>query len=278
MDAQEEPIQEAIAPAGGGRWSGRSLAHWAPMTLVWGGILGWGASRVQISFGFAPLLLFPLLAGVVLGITLGALVRLLQMGNRPTIWTGLVLAALAAVVSQHYFDYRAARDRADEEIRQFKLARRAFPEEVRGHPMLPPDGFTDFLTSQAARGRPMGLGGLVARGWMAWLTWALDGLLVLAAAAVPIAVVLRQPYCERCQSWFRTTRGGRIAPETARELARAASLALPEDARAPRYRLVTCQGGCGPTGFELSWSGTGSTRAWLDHAARNRIVEILDKK
>jgi len=48
-----------------------------------------------------------------------------------------------------------------------------------------------------------------------------------------------------------------------------------------RYRLIVCQGGCGPTGLALSGDddlGHFSTGVvWLSAAIRQKVVEILDR-
>ena len=47
--------------------------------------------------------------------------------------------------------------------------------------VAPPAGFADYLRRQALAGRPLGHG-YVLTGWAAWLSWFIDGLLVLAGA------------------------------------------------------------------------------------------------
>ena len=115
--------------------------------------------------------------------------------------------------------------------------------------------------------------GFLARGWAAWLSWAIDAALVVAAAVVVTLPALRVPYCNRCGSWFRTIRSGRIDAPAAQQLAAAVGVEEIEYARSHRYRLSTCLGGCGPTQLELSWEGRGGAvdlvRLWLDTAARD---------
>jgi hypothetical protein len=105
-------------------------------------------------------------------------------------------------------------------------------------------------------------------------------LLLLAAAVALVVPALRLPYCNRCRSWYRTTRSGRIPPATARQLAGMVGQSMEPRAVAPRYRVLTCESGCGPTGLELAWRlpkhGIASTVTWLDSAQRGAVLAILD--
>ena len=48
-----------------------------------------------------------------------------------------------------------------------------------------------LLVEQAHQGRQLNVGGYVVRGWQAWLSWALDGALVLLAAMFLVVPVTR---------------------------------------------------------------------------------------
>ena len=141
----------------------------------------------------------------------------------------------------------------------------------------------------------------IAHGALVWLAWTVDAVLVLVPALFLVGATARLPYCNRCRRWLQTVRSGRLDPGTAGVLARLAGLSRPEplaagksaaskyatrdtfpdDFSRARYRLLACQGGCGPTGFVLSWDDpTGrlsSGVVWLDAAGRERVVEILDR-
>ncbi len=242
--------------------------------------IAWAADVGQSYF--APLVIFPLLVGVGLGAVTVGMMRLAQVGNRPTIVLGTVLGAAVAVAGQHYLDYRTAYDRAERETEVYRQMKRAFPDGVQGQMPAPPEGLADFLHRQAAAGRPIDLpqGRVHLEGWVVWLSWAIDGLLVLAAALALVIPATRQPYCNRCRSWYRVVRGGRIDAVTARAVALVASVAIVERAKAARFRLFDCNGGCGPIGFQLSWDesprGTSTVRTWLDADRRDRIVQRLD--
>jgi hypothetical protein len=57
-------------------------------------------------------------------------------------------------------------------------------------------------------------------------------------------------------------------------------LELPPRAIATRYRLMTCEAGCGPVGLELVWrvpkEGTTMATIWMDSAQRRQVQTILD--
>jgi hypothetical protein len=248
-----------------------------PWCAVHGGLVAWVAATIEQVR--APVLLFSLLVGIVLGATLAGAIRLGQVGNRPTILLGTVLAALIAVLGQHYIGYREACQRARQDRRTYDLARLAFHDAVLGETPVPPSSFVDFLRWRAARG--FAILGFKARGAVVWLIWTLDGLVVLGAALGVVVPALRKPYCDRCRSWFGTVRRGRIGKATARELAAVIEADLPEPLASARYRLFTCRGGCGPTGLDLEWQDAAghpaAARAWLGAERRNRVAQTLDK-
>lgn len=276
MAAQDDKTTEWPAAA-----PGRPLGWvlWVLAGLVHGLALAWLA--VVAGEYLAPLVLFPLMVGVVAGATWVGLIRLCQLGNRPIVLTGALLAALATVVGQHYLHYRAACQARQSDWEKFQKARQLHPDLVTGLVAPPPASFAEYLAGEAAAGRTIAYG-FVARGWVAWLSWALDGLLTLGAALALVLPAARQPYCRRCASWYHTTRTGRLRPEGAAELAEALGIELPKDLAGARYRLLACNGGCGPTGLTLSWEASGegpaSRHLWLTHQLRDRVVETLDRQ
>jgi hypothetical protein len=234
------------------------------------------AESAQLELHFTPLVLFPLLIGIGLGAIVVGLVRLGQVGHRSTIVLVTVLAVAVAVAGQHYLQYQASQ----QQTQWFDTVRRAFPDLPEDRIPQAPTGFFDYLQGQAAAGRPI-VGNYVARGAVAWLSWVVDALLVLAAALAMVIPAIRQPYCNQCGSWYRTIRGGRIDVGTGQRVAALAGLAAPEKPLAARYRLASCMGGCSPTRLELSWEGTGGERSLdqscLDAACRNRLMQVLDE-
>jgi len=230
----------------------------------------WVAMVVQTDFGFAPLVIFPLLIGVGLGAMLVGLMRLTQVGHRSTVAIGSVAIALITVIALHYIGYlktyRWPRDNADQPTP------RAWIVEI--------DDFDEHMLQRAELGIPLAWG-YTARGPGAWLTWTVDGLLVLAAALAVVVPAVRLPYCNRCRTWYRVIRSGRIDVESGRALAEAVGLAVPERAVAVRYRLLACNGGCGPGGLDLSWEqprqSARSMRTWLTTEQRDRVARALDE-
>ena len=222
---------------------------------------------------FSPLILFPVLLGVFAGLSIVGVVRFARIGNRPTIFLAALLAAAVAVAGQHGFSYLSAYYWTSPAVsptsgRDLSALRRELAPSV-----------AEYLCAQARRGRPLA-GGYVAYGWMAWLCWAVDAMLLVAAAVAATVPAVRVPYCNRCGSWYRTVRSGRLDVPTARRLAELLGVEEIEGLRSPRYRLSTCQSGCGPTRCELSWEEAGGAvdlvRLWLDAGQRNQVTAILD--
>ena len=125
---------------------------------------------VGAQFYFAPLLLFPILVGTGLGAASVGLMRVAQMGNRPTVLLGVLVSAAVAVAGQHYLGYS--------DYRQHELARNLPLIEMKQPSLVPevarrlaaPEGFGEYLRGQADRGRPVSSKWLL-RGWAAWLSW-----------------------------------------------------------------------------------------------------------
>jgi hypothetical protein len=260
--------------------------------LLW----AWIAQEAQ-SYA-APFLLFPILVGVFAGLTIVGAARFAQMGHRPTIVLSVVFAAAVAVVGQHGISYlyflshysnaRGVNAKGDSPV---------FAETKKGTVPSPTTGgavgsdlsglacqlapnFGEYLRGQADRGRPL-FGRYVAKGWVAWLSWAIDAILTLAAAVAVTIPAFRVPYCNRCRSWYRTVRNGKIDVPTAQRVAEACGVDEIAGLRSPRYRLSCCHAGCGPTYCELSWEEPSGAvdlvRLWLDAERRNQVTAILDE-
>jgi hypothetical protein len=262
-----------------------ALALGPAVGLIW----GWAANAVQ--FYVSPFLLFPIVVGVFAGLTVVGLARFGQVGHRPTILMAALLAAGVAAVAQHYLDYLATYSPSSRAALLAKmtrevpgigeaLRREACAENLKAISQQFTPSFGEYLVAQARRGRPLP-GGYVASGWAAWLSWAVDAALTLAAAVVVTLPAVRIPYCNRCHTWYRTIRNGKIDVDTARRLAVICNADVLSDPRSPRYRLSCCQGGCGPTRCELSWEEAGGTvdlvRVWLDGEQRDQVVAALDE-
>lgn len=279
METGRKADRDGSGPIGGGRFAWRSCALWLPACLALGGSLAWAAVVAQGYF--APFIIFPLLVGVGLGAITVGLMRLGQVGNRPTVLLGAVLAVAVTVAGQHYIRYRAERERVGPQADNLRRAQLAFPKLTQGYEPKPPASLADYLQAQARIGRDMNISGYVARGWVAWLSWAVDGLLVLAAALAMVVPAVRMPFCSRCRTWYRVIRSGRIDARTAGRLAELAEVRPGGQPTSARYRLLNCHAACGPTGFQLSWQESGgstfSVQAWLDAECRDRVMKVLDE-
>lgn len=254
------------------RWG--PLVLGIPASVIVGSLVAWLAVTLQRHF--APWLLFPVLTGLLLGAAIVTLMRLGQVGHRWTILLLTFVAALTTVVGQHYLSYLHAQAVAREEAQRNPQASQLAPVFL-ARPAAS-SSFAAFLASETSRGRR--IGSYTARDTVAWLSWGLDGLLVLGAALFLVVPALKRPYCNRCRSWFRTTRTGQVDLATAGRLAALLEVPVPEGFRSAGYRLVSCNGGCGPTGFELCWDVSAArippVWVWLDLERRNHIVAILD--
>jgi len=260
---------------------GRFVVWHALVWLMAAPLLGTAVARaaVWIEHFRAPLVIFPLLAGCGLGLLLVLLMRLAQIGHRPTLLIGAVLAVIAAVAGQHgfsYLDYRAARAEFIAQKHE-GLSLEDLPEMM----SVAPPSFADYMRAQAAVGRPI-TEKFVLRGAAAWASWAVDGLLVLATTVAIVSIAGRAPYCNVCRSWYRTVRTGALGGDAAVKLAEAASLRIAEPLGAAHYRLSHCASGCGPARLQLARDGAqGDARrceAWLVAVERERVVKVLDNE
>lgn len=278
MRIPREQSAEQSGPSGGGPFSWRGLAIWLPCALILGTLTA--SVAVDAQFYFAPLVIFPFMVGVGLGGLLIGLMRIGQVGHRPTIIFGAILAVSIAVVGQHFICYLSARD---SELKQSPLldkARQAFPELAARHLQTPPASFLEYMCRQADRGRPL-LFGYSARGWIAWISWGIDGLLVLTGTGVVLIPAVLLPFCGRCQTWYRSIRGIRISVTAIKQIGQIVGVEPIEHLKSARCRLICCHSGCGPTGCELYWEDTAGdtffSRVWIDADKRNLVMEALDE-
>jgi hypothetical protein len=223
----------------------------------------------------APLVIFPLAVGGGLGLLLAGLMRFGQIGHRATIWSGAILAVATAAAGQHYFSFLDFKAELIAQKPQL-LGLEEFREMM-------PGAATDFgryMQRQAAGGRAV-TAEFKLRGAAAWASWVVDGLLMLIAALAIVYLACRAPYCSVCRSWYRTTRAGPLAADTAQRMAEAASLVIAEPLDAAQYRLSHCVSGCGPSRLELAPGGRQKTKvveAWLSAAQREQVVRVLDRE
>lgn len=266
----------ATSPTLEGRFSRIAFLLALAISPVVGAVWAWAAEAAQCYV--APFLLFPVLVGVFAGLTIVGLIRFAQIGHRPTVLLAVVLAAGTAACGQHYLEYLSTYSRIPAMMPE-KESSQVSAQDVRASQRELRPSFLKYLAAQASRGRPL-LGGYVASGLAAWLSWAIDVLLTVAAAVAVTLPAVRIPYCNRCGTWYRTVRNGKIDVPTARRLAETCNVDETAAIHSPRYRLSSCQGGCGPMRCELSWETSDGAvdlvRVWLDAEKRNRIATILD--
>ena len=180
-DPTEHPLDAQSTAGESSTWP--IVALGLPAAVVFGLLVAWLAAT--LGQHRAPLLFFPLATGAVLGACLAAALRMGRVSKAWLVWPTVLLTVSVAIVGQHYFCYVAVCARIDEEAALFARARDAFGENVQGKLPTKPADFFDFLQQEADRGRSLStsLGEWTARGWLAWLTWIIDGLLVLIPAA-----------------------------------------------------------------------------------------------
>ena len=280
MESPANSVRSKDPPRRGGRFLWREVAAWLAAAPGLGVLVAWAAVVAQEYF--APLILFPVLVGVGLGALAVGLIRIVPLGNRLTAVLGTILAASVAIGGQHYFSYITAVEATDQQDDMLRIVRRAFPDLVGQRMADSPRSVFDFLHKQADAGRPIGAAGRRLQGGWVWASWGFDGLLVLSAALAMVVPAVWLPYCDRCRSWYRVIRSGRIPGRAAVRLASLVDLEMDPPPRGVHYRLLACVGGCGPTAFELSWEAaagdTLAARMWLGPADRDRVTAALDEE
>jgi len=279
MNQQPETLKNG-RPSGGGSFRLLEMLWWLPACAASGVAAAYAAS-VAGSY-HAPLIVFPLVTGAGLGAVLVTMMRVGQVGNRPTIVAGLLLAVAVTVPAQHYFSYLTVRRAMlSQERDKIDRAKELFPDMIGTALSSVPETFSEFMRLAAKEGRPL-FGEVVAKGPAAWLTWWLDAALLFLARGGIIVLAMRQPYCDKCRSWYRTMRNGRIDGQTALRLGELSGVEIPSQPISARYRMLNCNGGCGPTEFELSWEDSQKEETapavWIDAECRDTLMRILDER
>ena len=160
-----------------------SLLLWLAMCPAAALALAFLAARVQQMY--APLVLFSLMLGLAVGASIVALGKACGVRSRAAVLWCAALCALPAVAGEHYFgylDYRKAYETTARREPRWQLLRGLEGE-------VAPVGFREFLEAQATRGRPWF--GRTRYGGMVWITWGIDGLLVVGGAYVVARYLLR---------------------------------------------------------------------------------------
>ena len=245
------------------------------LALVFGPFAGliWARAGQMAESYFGPMIFFSVVVGVLAGLTVVALVRFTQTGNRATILLAAVLAGGFAAVGQHYFRYLY-----QDEVRPV-AAVAARPGHRRPRPARSRRRFASPTISSARLGWAGCCGaGTSPAAPLAWLAWLVEGLLMVAAAVAVTLPAMRVPYCDRCRTWYQTSRSGKLDLPRAQRLAALFDVALPEHPRSSRYRLLACESDCGPTRLDFSWEADGVelVRVWLDAEQRKQVDAVLE--
>jgi hypothetical protein len=161
-----------------------SRADWLWVAMLLAAAIALAPPAVAVQRVFARAVLYPLLLGAALAAVGWGLGHLARPRSRPFRLLGAALAAVVLVVGQHYVCYR------------MRLAQQPdIPAQAQFWPEYQqPASLWDYLQKEAHRGRPL-VGTLVLRGPLAWLSWGIDALLLLASAVGLLA-------------WWTRSRGG----------------------------------------------------------------------
>ncbi|MCX7427428.1 MAG: hypothetical protein NTW96_17580 [Planctomycetia bacterium] len=180
-DPREHHDGETVEAGPSSRWG---LGLWVAACAAFGLPLAWVSTA--IGQHYAPLLLFPFATGAVVGACLVGAMRVGQMHRRGIATLAAVLTGLVVVLGQHYFSYLSVCRRIDEEAATYLRARQIFGQDVQGSLPTKPAGLLAFLQHEATHGRELATswGNYTARGRLAWLSWAVDAVLVLLGAVV----------------------------------------------------------------------------------------------
>lgn len=156
----------------------RVLLPPATVALPVGIALGFAAQWVERRF--APVGLFPLLVGAVIGAASFGVGRLLGRTGRISLWFSTTLAALACCGTMHYASYLAAVRAAEADFETHQRLLQAFPQKGFVAPPAGVGTLGDFLAREWNVGRKLGPK-TISHGWLG-LWWALDALALLVAA------------------------------------------------------------------------------------------------
>jgi len=245
----------------------------------------WGAGMLAaiVQQRFAPLILFPLLFGAVVGAAAVVLARIIKLGHRAVVGFGAIAAVLLAVFAMHWQSYRLAVAQALRDAEQHAQLVQFHPQFATTTVPPPPADVWQFLNERAEQGRLLP-GGTMLKHSAVWGMWGLETLLTIAGALVVVIPWMRHPYCDRCRSWFRTVRRGSLSRRSGEWVASRQKLSaehLPLE-----YRLLSCESGCGATGLDVSWPVTqsvggvvpaGGVRLWLSKDDCRSLLALLDE-
>lgn len=251
----------------------------AVLTAGWG--LGILAAIVQQRF--APLILFPLLFGAIIGATAVFLARIVKLGHRRAVGFGAIAAVLLAVFAMHWQSYRLAVAQALRDAEQHAQLVQFHPQFATTTVPPPPEDVWQFLSERAEQGRLLP-GGMLLKHSSVWGMWGFETLLTITGALAVVIPLMRHPYCDRCRSWFRMVRRGELSRRAGEWVA--SRQQFPAEHLPLEYRLLACESGCGASGLDVSWPVTrgaqgvvpaGGVRLWLSKDDCRILLALLDE-
>lgn len=153
---------------------------WAAASLACGACAAWLAFRAQAAF--APVVVFPLGAGAVLGAALLAVGTSCRPLPRTAILAGALAAGAVASIGQHYLSFRAARQLAIQRQQAVGTKVQGLAALAAAEMLKPPENFAAYMHSEAQREHVVA--GLTLQGPWVWAWWALDAVLLTASAVL----------------------------------------------------------------------------------------------
>jgi len=235
------------------------LFAWLCLSLASAVLVSWISIQVQ-QFGLAPVGVFSVLTGAVMGGAMVAWLYLLHFGHRLSAVCGAIVVAAFAAFAQHSWAFVIFYENRRQALQQNPQAALFLEQQLD----LDWQGFTTFMRNEASREGAV-------------LLWSVDAALIILTATVLVFLALRRPYADCCRRWYGTVREGHLdhAEALPEELQAASEPQLPRSGEV-HYRLLHCRCGCGPLGVELRWKAAENHQrhtAWLtgEPAARVRV-------
>jgi hypothetical protein len=256
--------------------------------------LGWLATQVATTW--SPLILFPLLLGVMLGVLLVVFMRMSQVHNGWLVYTVAILAVVLTILTQHWFLYLEAKQDMDQNLDMVRQMARQFPDEFHGNLPQPPANFWEYLQHDARQPRTIVVWNKEAtfQGTRTWLLWGLNLAITLLTALLILHQGRNRPWCATCRSWYRTTRRGHLDRATTERLLAAlqkfdseesetdstpTKTKTPANDRYASFLICDCDGRCGRTELRiLQIANSEVTNYYLPPDQRREIEAILDTR
>lgn len=235
--------------------------------------LGWLDSIIERYF--SPLIIFPLLQGLILGGIVAGAILWLHVTWKSIGRALAVAAAIVLVGSYHWSCYQS--------YRQAVVAQAGEGFGALAAQQMLPNTFVDYMLYEAnERGRLITLQTFRQRlvGWQVWALWTFELLLIGGVAWCVVNVAMSGPICLESGCWYRSVRRGVLPVLLAQEAQHDFGIpSVPET----EYRLLVCPRGIGPMALELTWDKSpehpaGRKVELLHGELRNRWLNFLDSR